>query len=86
MLSPATCPPLSPFSLTGWGRNANGQCGGASNPSLKPAVVPVGGKAKAVAAGQLHSCVTLEDGDNVVCFGSGKRGEWERMASLAGVF
>ena len=70
-----------------WGDGAGGQLGSGSKRNLldtpggRPSRVPLGGRAVALAAGDLHTCA-LMDGGAVRCWGSGRFGVLGSGASV----
>lgn len=71
-----TCALLNTGTVTCWGTNATGQLGdGTKNDGPTPVVVQnMGGKAKAIATGSIHSCALLQDG-TVRCWGANQYGQ-----------
>lgn len=72
------CTVLADGSLKCWGDNSHGQLGGVAspNPSAMPANINLGAgrTAKAVTAGDYHTCVILDD-NSVKCFGANTFGQ-----------
>jgi alpha-tubulin suppressor-like RCC1 family protein len=72
-----TCAVTSDGGVQCWGNNQFGQIGNGRSDDVAPRPTPVkglGGKAKAVSAGGMHTCALLDDG-RVQCWGDNRLGQ-----------
>ena len=71
-----SCAVLENGEVKCWGRNIEGQLGTGNTTSLNipSAAINLGGKAKAISLGFVHSCAVLENGD-LKCWGSNSYGQ-----------